>query len=84
MNELASNVIKYGVPGSEVLVEMTANEGGVLVTVSNRIANGRSASYLSSGLGLGQIHKLVTDKGGEFFSFSRGDFWVSSWLIPEK
>lgn len=84
MIELASNISKYGAPGSTVHVDVSATDNTLLVEVRNRLGNAQSQSYLSTGLGLTEIHKEVTDHHGSFSCGPDGDEWISRWTIPLK
>ena len=83
MRELGSNVLKYGVPGSEVRVSIVAEKHGTVVSVKNEIGTTRQPSYLSTGLGLNQICNAVVNDGGEFTSSLDGDVWNVTWFIPD-
>lgn len=84
MNELASNVIKYGDPASRVLINVFSERGGIMIVIKNGIARKESPKFLSSGVGLKQISAEVVGKGGEFSSAAEENVWVSKWFIGQK
>ena len=84
MRELAANIIKYGVSGSRVYVDITVSEKSLFVEVRSTIGAAQSPTYLSTGLGLKEIQKEMKLHDGEFTWGSQGSVWFSHWTIPRK
>lgn len=84
MRELAANIIKYGVSGSRVYVDITVSEKSLFVEVRSTIGAAQSPTYLSTGLGLKEIQKEMKLHDGEFTWGSQGNEWFSHWTIPRK
>ena len=84
MRELAANIIKYGVSGSRVYVDITVSEKSLFVEVRSTIGAAQSPTYLSTGLGLKEIQKEMKLHDGEFTWGSQGNEWFSHWAIPRK
>lgn len=84
MRELAANIIKYGVSGSRVYVDISVSEKSLFVEVRSTIGAAQSPTYLSTGLGLKEIQKEMKLHDGEFTWGSQGGEWFSHWTIPRK
>lgn len=84
MRELAANIIKYGVSGSRVYVDITVSEKSLFVEVRSTIGAAQSPTYLSTGLGLKEIQREMKIHDGEFIWGSEGNEWFSHWTIPRK
>ncbi|WP_245531641.1 sensor histidine kinase [Corynebacterium capitovis] len=81
--ELATNAIKYALPGSTILLRIVKDETGLHCRLSNVVGGAVSLSHMTSRFGLEEARRLVERHGGTFRARPRLNRWVVDFYLPE-
>ncbi|WP_258556388.1 histidine kinase [Mobiluncus mulieris] len=83
IQECATNALKYGVPGTEVVLEAILDESRVLIlTMRNEISPTPNYAGVSSGFGLNNLESRLNEESGELFFGKVEQQWITKAVIP--